>query len=90
MILHRFKIEPPRQIMEHPAFALGAADARAGLPFRKEYERWDTNSWWSYERGRAWGLLAPRHVRLCRRDGKLSADAIRVCHAARWLVFLQR
>ena len=65
------------RIMRDPAFALGIVDFRAGLPFRKDYDRWGTNTQWNYERGRAWALLAPRHVRLKRRDGTLSADAVR-------------
>jgi hypothetical protein len=67
------------KIMRDPAFALGVADARAGLPFRNAYghDGWDTNTQWHYERGRAWALLAPRDVRVRRADGKLGADAIR-------------
>jgi len=62
--------------MRDPAFALGAADVRAGLPFRRQYDRWDTNTQWNYERGRAWALLAPRHVKIRGRDGKLSSAAV--------------
>jgi len=65
------------EVMRDPAFQLGAADVRAGLPFRRAYDRWDINTQWNYERGRAWALLAPQHVRVRRADGKLSADAIR-------------
>ena len=64
------------QVMRDPAFALGAADVRAGLPFRRQYDRWDTNAQWNYERGRAWALLAPRHVKIRGRDGKLSSAAV--------------
>jgi hypothetical protein len=64
------------QIMRDPAFALGAADVRAGLPFRRQYDRWDTNTQWNYERGRAWALLAPRHVKIRGRDGKPSSAAV--------------
>ena len=63
-------------IMRDPAFALGAADVRAGLPFRRQSDRWDTNTQWNYERGRAWALLAPRHVKIRGRDGKLSSAAV--------------
>ena len=63
-------------IMRDPAFALGAADVRAGLPFRRQYDRWDTNTQWNYERGRAWAVLAPRHVKIRGRDGKLSSAAV--------------
>ena len=65
------------QIMRDPAFALGAADVRAALPFRRQYDRWDTNTQWNYERGRAWALLAPRHIKIRDRNGKLNADAAR-------------
>ena len=64
------------RIMRDPAFALGAADLRAGLPFRRQYDRWDTNTQWNYERGRAWALLAPRHIKLLGRDGKLNPNAV--------------
>ena len=72
-------------IMRDPAFAIGAADLRAGLPFRPQYERWAPNTQWNYERGRAWALLAPRHVRIRGRDGKINPAAIgwyeRMCEA---------
>jgi hypothetical protein len=64
-------------IMRDPAFALGAADVRAGLPFRRQYDRWDTNTQWNYERGRAWAMLTPRHIKVRDRNGKLNADAVR-------------
>jgi hypothetical protein len=65
-------------IMRDPAFALGAADVRAGLPFRRQYDRWGTNTQWCYERGRAWALLAPRHIKVRGRDGKLTPSAVAV------------
>src|SRR5260370_3496456 len=64
------------RIMRDPAFALGAADVRAGLPFRRQYDRWGTNTQWCYERGRAWALLAPRHIKVHGRDGKLTPNAV--------------
>jgi hypothetical protein len=63
-------------IMRDPAFALGAADVRAGLPFRRQYDLWGTNTQWCYERGRAWALLAPRHIKVHGRDGKLTPNAV--------------
>ena len=63
-------------IMRDPAFALGAADVRAGLPFRRQYDRWGTDTQWCYERGRAWALLAPRHIKVRSRDGKLNPSAV--------------
>ena len=64
-----------RWIMSQPAFALGAADARAGRGTHRDYDLWDTNGQWSYERGRAWATLTPRHVQL-RRAGKITAEAL--------------
>ena len=54
-----------RWIMSQPAFALGAADARAGR----------TNGQWGDERGRVWATLTPRHVQL-RRGGKITSEAL--------------
>jgi hypothetical protein len=62
-------------IMADPAFALGVIDARARLPFHRDYDRWETNRQWDYERGRAWGVLAPREIAL-RRNGKLNPEAV--------------
>ena len=63
------------RIMSHPTFALGAADARAGRGTHRDYELWDTNGQWNYERGRAWATLTPRHVQL-RCAGKISSEAL--------------
>jgi hypothetical protein len=62
-------------IMSQPTFALGAADARAGRGAHLDYDLWDTNGQWSYERGRAWATLTPRHVQL-RRAGKITSEAL--------------
>jgi hypothetical protein len=64
-----------RRIMSAPTFALGVADARAGRGIHRDYDRWDTNGQWNYERGRAWATLAPRHVVL-RQGGEISAEAL--------------
>ena len=63
-------------IMRSPHFAFGVNDARAGLPFRADYENWDGNGQWNYERGRQWAMRAPRRVALKIR-GKLNPVAIR-------------
>jgi hypothetical protein len=63
------------KIMRATTFGLGAIDARARLPFHRDYDRWHTNAQWDYERGRAWGILTPRHIPL-RRNGKLDPEAI--------------
>lgn len=62
-------------IMRRPTFALGVADARAGRRYHRDYDLWDTNGQWGYERGRAWALLTPRNVPL-RRNGKLNPEAL--------------
>jgi hypothetical protein len=62
-------------IMSQPSFALGIADVRAGRGTHRDYDLWDTNGQWSYERGRAWATLTPRHVQL-RRGGKITSEAL--------------
>jgi len=62
-------------IMSQPTFALGAADARAGRGAHRDYDLWDTNGQWSYERGRAWATLTPPCVQL-RRAGKITFEAL--------------
>jgi hypothetical protein len=65
------------EIMSSPAFALGVADARAGLGHRSDYESWDdVDDQWNYERGRQWARQAPRTVAL-KRNGKITDEAIR-------------
>jgi hypothetical protein len=49
-------------IMRCRAFVAGVKDARAGLSFHSDYERWEVNDQWNYERGRAWATLAPREL----------------------------
>lgn len=63
-------------IMRCRAFAAGVKDARAGLPFRAAYDRWEVNDQWDYERGRAWALLVPADVPLKNRNGKLNERAV--------------
>jgi hypothetical protein len=62
-------------IMAQPTFALGVADARAGLRYRRDYDLWDTNGQWGYERGRQWAVAAPRHIPL-KRGGAINPDAV--------------
>jgi hypothetical protein len=70
-------------IMRRPAFAAGVKDVRAGLLFRSDYDRWEVNDQWNYERGRAWAMLAPRDVPL-KRNGKLNPLAVH------WFVMVGR
>jgi hypothetical protein len=51
-------------IMSQPTFALGAADARAARQYHVDYDLWDTNGQWNYERGRMWAVVAPRDMPL--------------------------
>ena len=51
-----------RWIMAQPAFRLGVNDVRAGRPIHPDYDLWDTNGQWNYERGRCFAKLAPRHL----------------------------
>jgi hypothetical protein len=62
-------------VMAQAAFALGVADARAGKPFRPDYETWKGGKQWSYERGRQWAQLAPRTVVL-KRGGRITSEAV--------------
>jgi hypothetical protein len=64
------------KIMAARAFTLGVVDARARLPFRRDYDRWETNAQWDYERGRAWAILAPREIPL-QRNGKIGPEALK-------------
>jgi hypothetical protein len=62
-------------IMERVTFALGVADARAGRGSHPDFDLWKTNDQWSYERGRAWAVLTPRHIKL-KRNGRIRVEAI--------------
>src|ERR1700751_179464 len=64
-----------RQIMSHPLFEIGVRDARAGRPFNKNYDRWNGDEQWSYDRGRQWGVAVPRSVPL-KRDGRITNEAV--------------
>jgi hypothetical protein len=65
-----------KTIMRCRAFAAGVSDARAGLPFCSNYDRWEVDDQWNYERGRAWATLVPRNVPL-KLNGKLNPLAVR-------------
>ena len=62
-------------IMADPAFARGAADARAGKPYPDSFDTWEVNTAWNYERGRAWASRVPASVVL-KRDGRVTAEAV--------------
>ena len=65
-----------QEIMGQPQFMLGVADVRAGRPYHKDYDVWNTNGQWGYERGRMWAALAPADVPL-RLNGRINPDAAR-------------
>jgi hypothetical protein len=64
-----------RWIMSDPAFEHGARDLRAGRPFPVDFDTWETNSAWNYERGRAWAQRVPASVVL-KRNGRVSDEAV--------------
>jgi hypothetical protein len=64
-----------RWIMSDPAFERGVRDARAGRPLPADFDDWEINDQWNYERGHAWGKLAPR-VQL-KHDGRVTDEAVR-------------
>jgi hypothetical protein len=63
-------------IMSQPTFTLGAADARAGRRYHADYDLWNINGQWNYERGRQWASLAPRNVPL-KRNGRVTREALK-------------
>jgi hypothetical protein len=69
------KLTTREQIMRSRYFALGVDDLRTGRGYPAAYLMWKPNDQWSYERGRAWAVLAPRSVQL-KRNGKLNPAAV--------------
>jgi hypothetical protein len=63
-------------IMSTREFALGVADMRANRPYPRDYDSWEVDPQWNYERGRQWARSAPRTVAL-RREGKITREALR-------------
>jgi hypothetical protein len=62
-------------ILSDPAFERGVRDIRAGRLFPGDFDDWDTNTQWNYERGRAFAKLVPRSVAL-KREGRLTEEAV--------------
>ena len=84
-----------RWIMSQPAFVLGAADARAGRGTHRDYDLWDTNGQWGYERGRSLGHAhtAACPTATCRQDHVRSIGVVQVLPLTdipphRWRQFL--
>jgi len=69
------RLVTPAEIMNRPRFALGVADVRAGRRHHADYDLWDGQAQWDYERGRAWAITAPRHVPL-KLNGRLNPAAL--------------
>jgi hypothetical protein len=71
--------------VRHPHFAIGLDDIRAGRPFADHIE----DPTWSYERGRQFGVIAPRSMPLFIDGGRRLLDLatarywIKFVHAAR-------
>src|SRR5262245_10125557 len=72
-----------RWIMSDPAFERGVGDARVKRGFPNDFDIWETNSAWNYERGRAWAKRVPASVAL-KRNGRVTDEAIR------WFVRVER
>jgi len=64
-----------RSIVGNPQFARGLDEVRRGLPFDPD------NDSWHYERGRAFGRIAPLDLKL-RIGGKLNPRALALAEAA--------
>jgi hypothetical protein len=54
------RICSPDTVMRHPHFVRGLDDIRAGRPFADDVD----DHLWAYERGRLFGAVAPRSMRL--------------------------
>jgi hypothetical protein len=69
----------------HPEFQRGFDDVRAGRPpfFDRagQHRRDRIDSQWAYERGRQFGIIAPRGMQL-QKKGRLNLDALRLFVAA--------
>jgi hypothetical protein len=85
MVKPGYRLREGDQVATHPTtipaimmtvtFALGVSDVRSGRGFRADFDLWKGNDQWAYERGRTWGLLAPRSVPL-KRNGEITAEAV--------------
>jgi hypothetical protein len=65
-----------RWIMSNPAFEQGVRDARASRPRPPDFDDWETNSQWGYERGHIWAKLVPTSVVL-KRNRRVTDEAVR-------------
>jgi hypothetical protein len=65
-------------VMTSAAFERGLKDVRAGRPFDARYGGGNIDSAWGYERGRAFGMVAPHRMPLWVGD-KINPAAVRLC-----------
>jgi hypothetical protein len=63
------------EIMMQPTFVLGVIDGRAHRPIHHDYDLWDINGQWDYERGRMWAAVVPRQIPL-KLNGRLNPTAV--------------
>ena len=47
-------------VVSQPTFELGFSDGRAGRGFHPDFDQWDANLQWSYERGRQLAAVVPK------------------------------
>lgn len=66
-----------RWVLSQPAFERGLIDGRANRGFPQEYDRWDTDDQWNYERGRWLATMSPADIPL-RIKGKLNPRAVKL------------
>jgi hypothetical protein len=76
-------------IMSQPDFALGFAHFRSGRKFNTwlghgegKGHRSESGGAWQYERGRMFGVIAPRDMPLYLKNGKLNPKAVKLCRIA--------
>lgn len=70
-----------RAIMSSPEFARGLDEVRRGLPLNPDIDRCDANSYWDYERGRAFGAIAPPAMPL-RIGDEINPEALELAELA--------
>ena len=64
-----------RWILSQPAFERGFTDGRANRGFSQEYDLWNLDAQWNYERGRCFAVVAPADVPL-RIKSKINPRAV--------------
>jgi len=67
-----------RDYMDHREFTWGIIDARAGRPFRKEYDLWSRAQQYYYETGRQLANVLPPGLKSRTARGKPNPRAVRI------------